>query len=109
MKRLLLALVILAGLAAPAFSATRTALHLVSRAPLEVRGAGFRPHERVIVRAATFQVRVRSSSLGRFTAKFPFGDRCSGGRVVAAGRHGQSAVLYVPPVLCPVTQPQRAS
>jgi hypothetical protein len=101
MKRGLLALIALAALAAPALSAARPALRLIRRAPLEVRGTGFRPHERVTVSSGSYRVRVRTSSSGQFAAQFPFADRCSGGRVIATAR-GQRAVLYVPPVLCPV-------
>jgi hypothetical protein len=108
-KRSLLALIVLLAAAAPAAAASRPALHLVSRVPVVVRGAGFRHHERVTVTYAGRRVRVSTTSTGRFTARFPLGDRCSSGRVIAVGHAGERAILYIPPALCPPAAPGSSS
>ena len=91
-----------ASMTGVAFAARHPELVLVKRAPLEIRGIGFRPHETVRVSSGSFHIRVRSSARGLFVVTFPAGDRCSGGaRVAAVGSTGERAVLRVPPVLCP--------
>jgi len=97
MARMLVVLAAALIVAAPAAAAPR--LTLVHSQPFVVRGLGFKPHERVVVRAAARTVIVRTTSLGRFLATFT-SDRCSGGRVVAVGASGDQAVLRLPPAMC---------
>lgn len=85
--------------AAPA-AASRTALVLVSGRPLEVRGTGFVPRERVTVRVGAHRLLVRASGSGRLLATFSGVDRCSAGTIIAVGAHGDRAVLHLPPVMC---------
>lgn len=87
--------------AAPAGGATHATLALVRAQPLTVRGTGFAARERVVLRMAEQRVVVRTSRLGRFVAAFQTFDRCSGGRVVAAGVAGDHALLRLPPIMCP--------
>jgi hypothetical protein len=75
-------------------------LSLVRRQPLTIGGSGFRPAERVLVRAADARIRVRASRLGRFRAVLG-GDRCTDGVVVAVGSRGDRAALRLPRALCP--------
>jgi hypothetical protein len=91
--------------AAVATGVRRPELTLVSRMPLEVRGTGFRPREGVTVTAGGSRVRLRSSSIGGFEARFGAGDRCSVGRVVAVGSSGDRVTLRLPPALCPPASP----
>lgn len=104
MKRLLLsaaAVAVAAAFAAVAAAVQHPKLVLFNRAPLEVRGTGFRSKEGVTVSAVGLRVHVRSSSHGRFVANFRVGDRCSGGRVLAVGSSGDRAALRLAPTLCP--------
>ena len=91
----------MAALGAGAAAATPR-LHLVTPAPLSVRGLGFVRYESVRVRlllAGTVMVRrVRASRRGRFVARFAGAapDRCSGYAVVATGASGSVARLRMP-------------
>ncbi len=76
-------------------------LRLITRAPLTVRGSGFRPRSRITVIDGVQRVRIHSSAQGRFTATFSASDRCSAIRVVATGPNGEHAVLRLPPPMCP--------
>jgi hypothetical protein len=87
--------------ATPAGAATHPTLKAVRMQPLTVRGAGFVPRERVVVRMAQARVVVRTSRLGGFVVAFATYDRCTGGRVIAIGTSGDHALHRLPPVMCP--------
>ncbi len=117
MTRTLTAALAIAALAFPAAtSASHSAaasLSLVKRNPLQVRGVHFKARERVAL-TATMQkqhatVTVRSTRLGRFTARFSglANDPCATIVVKAVGARGDGAKLVVqaPPLTqipCPM-------
>jgi hypothetical protein len=91
--------------ATPAAAARHPTLVLLKRAPIRVRGSGFRPRVLVKVSQGSADVHVRTSSHGGFIAALPVSDRCSAGRVLAVGPRGERAVLLIPPMLCPPARP----
>lgn len=91
-----------AGLALAGSSREHATLTLVDRAPLTVRGAGFKARDtvRLTVRGDAVASRtVRATVGGRFVAVFPAiaADRCSLQRVAAIGRSGAHAELKLLP------------
>ena len=99
----------LCGLAALLGASVAVAAHtpslvLVRKAPLEVRGSGFRPHMAVRVVETSPAARVvvlRTSSTGTFVAELLAGDPCAAILVRAVGRSGERASLRIPPArLC---------
>jgi hypothetical protein len=98
------ALAVLTGLALGSGTAAKhPRLRLAEPAPLEVRGLGFRPQERVRVVAgaghASVTRRARASRRGSFAVAFAFAaSHCSGLSVVAIGNAGSRATLKRPPL-----------
>jgi hypothetical protein len=83
-------------------------LSIVDRAPLVVRGRGFRPHELVRVSGPTAPraIRVRTTASGGFVVTFAGADRCTAIVLAAVGARGDRAVLHLPQPLCaPATSP----
>jgi hypothetical protein len=79
-------------------------LTLVERAPLVVRGRGFRSHElvRVIELTPTRRtLRIRARHDGSFVVQLVSGDRCSAVSVFARGVSGAASLKAPPPPLCP--------
>lgn len=103
MKQAALVLIAMVLGGASALAATHPVLHLVGRVPLEVRGDGFRPGKRLSLTFRGRRISVYATQGGRFSVRFPSGDRCSSGRVVATGPR-EYAVLYIPPMMCPVAR-----
>ena len=101
MRALAIACGLAALLGASAASASQApSLVLVTKAPLVVRGSGFRPDMavRVIESApAPLTVKVRTSAAGTFVADLLAGDPCSSVVVHAVGHLGGRAFLRVPP------------
>lgn len=101
------ALAIPASGGAAEMTSERTArLHLVSTAPVKVRGTGFRAAERVRVTAISEwrrTKRVVATRTGRFTVSFGgvAYDRCNGLVVTAEGAQGSLARFKLPQPLCP--------
>ena len=79
------------------------ALVLVQRAPLQVRGVRFKPHESVLVRAVTpndrTHTRARTTRRGRFMASFGHfvPGPCLRLVITAVGAKGDHATLIVDP------------
>jgi hypothetical protein len=92
---------LVALLGVSAASAVQTpSLVLVQKAPLVVRGSGFRPHMPVrVVESAPARrtVEVRTSASGTFIADLVTGDPCSSVVVLAVGHLGGRAFLRIPP------------
>jgi len=110
MRRSLLACVFLAlALALPAAAGPLPALRLVSDQPLTVRGAHFKPREKVRVTARvdmTSRSRVvRSTATGTFKVSFDapmaFDPCLETLRVTAVGARGSDAMLKLPQRACP--------
>ncbi len=82
----------------------KPSLVLVRKAPLEVRGSGFRPHMAVRVVETSPAARVvvlRTSGTGTFVAELLAGDPCAAILVRAVGSKGGRASLRIPPArLC---------
>jgi hypothetical protein len=93
-----------AALGGTAGAAPRASLRVVERAPLVLRGTGFKPRETVRVRLmapAALRV-VRASRAGGFVVRFRGVDRCGGILVVrAAGAQGDHVLLRLPRPQCP--------
>ena len=105
--RLLAAALLTAVVAIPvADAAVAPRLTLVDRAPLVVRGAGFRPSERVVVTAMTLsgprRVTVRATPAGRFSATLRVANQPCGRAfaVRAVGGKGSVATLRIPGAPC---------
>jgi hypothetical protein len=73
------------------------ALHVVSKAPLTVRGEHFGSREQVRVRAAAKTVRTKASGNGLFVVTIRGATRCDSVRVLARGSAGSYAVVKVLP------------
>lgn len=77
----------------------------LSGAPLTLRGAHFRPNERVRVTVTSMLRRTRqvtASPAGVFVVRFAGAqDRCSGLVALAVGARGSRAALKLPPLGCP--------
>jgi hypothetical protein len=102
---LLLVLLAAAAPVAASAEARHPALALVSRAPLTVRGAEFRPREAVHVSFSaggqTKVVFVRATRTGTFVASADVPvSRCSALRIVAVGMLGSTAVAHLPQPAC---------
>jgi hypothetical protein len=96
--RLALALVAALTAVAPALSATRPTVRLVSLSPVAVRGAGFSPGERIVVLATgdagVVEKRLKAGPRGGFVLVFPFeAGRCTSFGVNAVGGRGHRAQL----------------
>ena len=113
MRRIALAVVALA-LAAPAVAATgvgRPHVWLADRSPATVRGASFKPAERVAVTLSvgdvTLHKTVPASATGAFVARWqravPAG--CVATGIVARGSDGSRAVYKLSPPDCAPLQP----
>ena len=108
MRYLALAAVMLASIVAiPAAAAvSQPRLTLVTRAPLVVRGTGFKPSERVTVTAMTLsgprRVVVRATLAGRFAATIRVVNQPCGRAfaVRAAGGAGSTATMRVAGSAC---------
>jgi hypothetical protein len=109
-RTMFVALLCVAALAAPSTSLsgpTQSArLRLVQTAPLTLRGAGFRPHERVRVVYATdrtWTVRTIADAAGGFTVRFRTVHfvPCELPRISAVGAQRSRAVLKLVPPACP--------
>ncbi len=104
MRRLIGTLIGALVLAAPVFASTSPTLKLQSLDPLVVRGAAFRPAERIrvtlVAPGLTEKRRLRASRHGTFRADF--GDvqigRCGGFTVRAVGGSGNATTLKRPPL-----------
>jgi hypothetical protein len=105
--------VVLAGAGATA-APTRASLRLVRQTPVTVRGAGFQPHEGVVLtlwagRRAV--ARARAGADGSFVAAFRGTAlaRCSGFTLTAVGTAGTRAFLKrpFPPACLPVKRSPR--
>ena len=101
MRALAIALGLAAILGTSAAAAAGTpSLTLVHKAPLVVRGSGFRPHMtvRVIETAPVARTTaVRTSAAGTFIVDLVAGDPCSNVVVHAVGHLGGQASLRIPP------------
>jgi hypothetical protein len=105
MAVLAVALVLAFG-AAPADASARARVAVVDTTPFTVRGAGFKPAERVALLVTVkrrWERTVVASSTGAFVARFtgPAVKPCSAYSVRAQGNRGSLAVLKVVPE-CPV-------
>ena len=82
-------------------SSERATLRIVKRAPLTVRGVGFRSNERVRVTATGRSWRLRATPSGTFVVVIGSGaDRCSQVRVRAVGSGGTQVVKILPAPEC---------
>jgi hypothetical protein len=104
MPVLALALVLAFG-AAPADASARARVAVVDTTPFTVRGAGFKPAERVallVTVKSRWERTVVASSTGSFRVRFtgPTVTPCTGYFVRARGNRGSLAVLKVVPE-CP--------
>jgi hypothetical protein len=83
----------------------KATLKLSGGAPLTLRGAHFRPNERVRVTVTSMLRRTRqvtASPAGVFVVRFAGAqDRCSGLVALAVGARGSRAGLKLPPLGCP--------
>jgi hypothetical protein len=107
---ILLALLVLVA-AAPTAASARPRLHVLSGAGsgLGIGGRGFKPLERVRVKASlgykTVSKRVRAGMHGRFKVRLPlaFGLGCGVGYLITArGSLGSRASLRLGPLPCPI-------
>lgn len=91
----MLALLVAFALLAPAQAPAKATLRVMDKQPLVVRGAGFRPGERVLVLAAARRhgdERVVASVSGAFVARFDFAvPRCARLWIRAIGSRGTQA------------------
>lgn len=76
---------------------SKASLQIVRKAPLTIRGQGFRARESVRVSAAGRNWRLRASRDGTFVLTISSGDRCNSVRVLAVGTGGSYTVLKVLP------------
>ena len=107
MKRIGVALVILAAIAPRASATVRTPeLTIVTKAPLVVSGTHFMAGERVTIKAAAITRVVRTTGLGAFRANLGTmpTDRCSV-QIIAVGARGDHAVLAARAMCAPATTP----
>jgi hypothetical protein len=106
MARMIVVLAAAVLVAAPAWAVVGPKLALVERSPLVVRGSGFVPRERVVLRGVGLRLAVRTTVRGSFAAMVGPRDRCTLGRIVAVGTTGDRVVLRLPPLECaPATAP----
>jgi hypothetical protein len=101
-----LALALLGSTAIGGESKKKATLRLSDNAPLTLRGANFRPNERVRVTVSAElrrTKRVTASRAGVFVVRFDFTfDRCSAGAIArAVGAGGSEAALKLPLLGCP--------
>lgn len=75
----------------------KASLQIVRKAPLTIRGQGFRARESVRVSASGRSWRVRATGSGTFVLTLGSGDRCNSVRVLATGSSGSYAVVKVLP------------
>jgi hypothetical protein len=87
-------------------SSPQAKLQVVRKAPLTVRGQGFRARESVRVSASGRNWRLRTSSAGTFVLTLGSGDRCNSVRVLAVGSAGSYAVVKALP--SPMCAPARS-
>jgi hypothetical protein len=78
-------------------SSSKASLQIVRKAPLTIRGQGFRARESVRVSAAGRNWRLRANPSGTFVLTISSGDRCNSVRVLAVGSGGSYAVVKVLP------------
>jgi hypothetical protein len=102
---LALAVALLGSAAIGGESRQKATLELAGSAPLALRGANFRPSERVRVTLSgelTRTKHVTASAGGAFVVRFQSTyDRCSAAIVRAVGARGSRAALKLVPVACP--------
>jgi hypothetical protein len=102
---LALALAFFGSAAVDGESEQKATLKLAGSAPLALRGANFRPTERVRVTLSgevTRTKHVTASAGGAFVVRFQSTyDRCSAAIVRAVGAKGSRAALKLVPVACP--------
>jgi hypothetical protein len=84
---------------------TKPTLKLSRGAPLTVRGANFRPSEKVRVTVKSERTRTKlatATGSGVFVVRFQDAyDRCSGLLATAIGDRGSRAMLKLPQPMCP--------
>ena len=96
-----------AGAAAHDTAAGKAKLRIMSSTPLKVKGTGFAPSERVLVRVrgreGLTRKRVTAGRSGAWVLGFPSVsyERCSGLIVSAVGSQGSHAGVKLPEPLCP--------
>jgi hypothetical protein len=78
-------------------TSSKASLQIVRKAPLTIRGQGFRARESVRVSASGRNWRLRANPAGTFVLTMSSGDRCNSVRVLAVGSGGSMAVLKVLP------------
>ena len=78
-------------------TSSKASIQIVRKAPLIIRGQGFRAGERVKVSASGRNWRLRASPAGTFVLTISSGDRCNSTRVLAVGSGGSQAVVKVLP------------
>ncbi len=102
---IVLGLAVLGSAAIGGESRQKATLKLSSGAPMTLRGAHFRPNERVRVTVTSMLRRTRqvtASPSGTFVVRFAGAhDRCSGLVALAVGARGSRAGLKLPPLGCP--------
>jgi hypothetical protein len=102
---LALAVALLGSAAIGGESRKKATLELAGSAPLALRGANFRPSERVRVTLSVEVARtkrVTASANGAFVVRFQATyDRCSVAIARAVGDKGSRAALKLVPVACP--------
>ena len=101
MARIVMALVVLAAIAAPAAAAARPELELTRSVPATVHGTGFHRHEhvRLVLRRSAHDFalrRVTASATGSFSAAFRAIDvgPCAGFTLTAFGDEGSRAGMH---------------
>jgi hypothetical protein len=87
-------------------SSSKASLQVVRKAPLTIRGQGFRARESVRVSAAGQNRQLRARANGTFVLTIGSGDRCNVTRVLAVGTGGSYAVVKVLP--SPMCAPARS-
>ena len=78
-------------------ASSQASIQIVRKAPLTIRGQGFRARERVKVSASGRNWRLRANPAGTFVLTISSGDRCNSTRVLAVGSDGSHAVVKVLP------------
>jgi hypothetical protein len=100
-----LCLALLGSAASGSESRKKATLKLTSGMPLTLRGANFRPHERVRITVSSELRRtkqVTANGSGIFLVRFQDAyDRCTGLLAVAVGASGSRAMLKMPILGCP--------
>jgi hypothetical protein len=86
-------------------TSSKASLQVVRKAPLTIRGQGFRARESVRVSASGRNWRLRANPAGTFVLTIGSGDRCNSVRVRAVGSGGSMVVLKVlPSPMCAVAK-----